>query len=143
MPAAATKAGAGETARPSKRYMRLVRDCPLLPIRSDAALDRAIAALDRLLGRGDLTEEEEGYKLVLGDLIESYESARYPEPVVPPSATLRHLIEAKGVSQARLAAETGVSAATLSRILAGRRPPSRRSMAALAAYFRADPSVFL
>lgn len=143
MPAAAKRAGVGKPARPSERYMRLVRACPLLPIRSDAALDRAIAALDRLLGRGDLTDEEEGYKLVLGDLIESYESGRYPEPVVPPSAMLRHLIEARGVSQATLAAATGVSAATISQILAGRRPPSRRAMAALGAYFRVDPSVFL
>src|SRR4051812_28545140 len=109
MPAAAKKAGAGEPARPSERYMRLVRACPLLPICSDTAVDRAITALDRLVGRGDLTEEEEGYKLVLGDLIEAYESARYPEPVVPPSAMLHHPIDAGGVSQAKLAAETGVS----------------------------------
>ena len=143
MPGAAKKAGAGEPAWPSERTMRLVRACPLLPIRSDAALDRAVAALDRLLGRGDLTEEEEGYTLVLGDLIEAYESARYPEPVVPPSAMLRHLIEAKGVSQAKLAAEAGVSGATISQILTGGRQPSRRAMAALGAYFQVDPSVFL
>jgi transcriptional regulator with XRE-family HTH domain len=46
-------------------------------------------------------------------------------------------------SQAKLAAETGLSMATVSQILAGRRPPSRRAMAALAAYFRVDPSAFL
>jgi HTH-type transcriptional regulator/antitoxin HigA len=143
MSTAAKKAGAGGFSRPNGRYMRLVRACPLLPIRSDAALDRAIAALDHLLGQDDLTEEEEGYKLILGDLIEAYESSRYPTPAVAPSAMLRHLLEAKVVSQATLAAETGISTATVSQILTGRRPPSRRAMATLAAYFRVGPSVFL
>ncbi len=143
MPAATKKPRPEKLGRPSEKYIGLVRECPLLPIRSDAELDRAIAALDRLLGRGDLSEDEEGYKLVLGDLIEAYESERYPEPQVSSSAMLRHLIDAKGVSQATLAAETGISGATVSQILTGKRPPSRRVMAAFGAYFKVDPAVFL
>ena len=62
---------------------------------------------------------------------------------VPVSVMLRELIEAKGVTQRAVAAAAGVSDATVSAILSGQRLPSRKVMAALAAYFRVDPAAFL
>ena len=134
----ATRAGGG-----GGPYLELVRACPLRPIRSEADLDAAIAMVDRLSDRGGLAPEEEDYLDVLAGLIEAYESEHDPVGDVPASDILRHLIEAKGVSQAKLAGDTGVSESTISEILAGKREASRKVMKALADYFKVDPAVFL
>ena len=73
--------------------------------------------------------------------------ADYEDEHEPDDATLadalRHLIEAEGVSQTDVARGTGLSDATISHILAGHRPPSRRAIAALSAYSKVGPAVFL
>lgn len=60
--------------RSEPHYLALVRNFPLRPIRSEEALDRAIAVVDDLLDKDDLTQDEQDYLDVLGDLVEEYES---------------------------------------------------------------------
>jgi HTH-type transcriptional regulator/antitoxin HigA len=127
----------------SERYLELVREFPLRPVRSDAELGRAIAMIDRLSDLESLAPEEADYLEVLSDLVESYESEHDPEPAVSAADMLRHLIEAKGVPQVKVAADTGVSESTISEILAGKRAVSRKAMLAFADYFRVEPVVFL
>ncbi|MBV8318931.1 MAG: helix-turn-helix domain-containing protein [Planctomycetaceae bacterium] len=124
-------------------YMVLIQEFPLRPLRSDAELERAIAMLDRLSDREELALEEEDYVDVLTDLVETYETEHDPEPVVSAADMLRHLIEAKGVTQAKVAGATGVNESTISEILSGKREVSRKAMHALADYFRVDPAVFI
>jgi hypothetical protein len=50
-------------------YLALIREWPLLPIRSKADLDRAIAMLDALSDRESLSPEEHDYLLVLAGLV--------------------------------------------------------------------------
>src|SRR4051812_30091811 len=64
--------------RAGPRYLALVRRCPLLPIRSEAELDRAIARLDALSDRGRLAPDEREYLLVLAALVERYEDEHDP-----------------------------------------------------------------
>jgi HTH-type transcriptional regulator/antitoxin HigA len=127
----------------SERYLELVREFPLRPVRSDAELGRAIAMIDRLSDLESLAPEEADYLEVLSDLVETYESEHDPEPAVSAADMLRHLIEAKGVPQVKVAADTGVSESTISEILAGKRAVSRKAMLAFADYFRVEPVVFL
>src|SRR4051812_22710949 len=89
-------------------YLDLVRRVPLRPIRSEAELDRATEMMNELLDRPSLHRDEEDYLDVLSDLIERYETEHYP-PIEPVSdaVLLAHLIEAKGVTQADVAAQTG------------------------------------
>jgi HTH-type transcriptional regulator/antitoxin HigA len=124
-------------------YLALIRKWPLLPIRSEAELDRAIAMVDELSDREALSPDEHDYLLVLSGLIENYEDEHHPIPVVSGVPMLRYLIESKGIPQARVAAEAGIAESTLSEILAGKRKLGIKYITALAGYFKVDPGLFI
>ena len=85
------------------RYLKLIRQFPLRPLRTDADLDAAIATIDTLLDKAALTIPEQDYLDVLSDLIESYEAEAVPMQPVGDPDLLRFLIEQKGVTQAAVA----------------------------------------
>ncbi len=123
-------------------YLELVLRFPLRPIRSDEELGAAVKMVDSLLDRKDLASEEEDYLEVLGDLIELYESKAHPIAPVPDVEMLRHLIEAKGVSQAALSRATGIVGSTISEVLRGKRSLNRSHIGKLSRYFNVSPDVF-
>lgn len=125
------------------RYLDLVRMHPLRPIRDEAGLDRAIAMVNSLIDRDELDEDEADYLDVLSDLVEKYETENHPLPAVSEAEMLRHLIEARDVTQARVSEETGIAESTISAILSGKRGLSRKHVAALARYFKVSPAVFI
>jgi HTH-type transcriptional regulator / antitoxin HigA len=123
-------------------YFELVLRLPLRPIRSDKELDAAVKMVDSLLDRKDLAPEEEDYLEVLGDLIEQYESKAHPIPPVSDVEMLRHLIEAKGVSQTEVSKATGIADSTISEVLRGKRSLNRNHIGKLSKYFGVLPNVF-
>ena len=123
-------------------YFELVRQFPLRPIRSDEEMDEAVRMVDSLLDRRDLAPEEEDYLDVLGDLIERYESDAHPMAPVSDAEMLRHLLEAKGVSQTELSAATGIADSTISEVLKGKRCLNRGHIGKLARYFNVSPDAF-
>jgi HTH-type transcriptional regulator/antitoxin HigA len=123
-------------------YLGLVREFPLRPLRSDSQLMRAIAMVDRLVKRDGLSPGEADYLAVLTDLVEAYEDEHEPDPELSPAEMLRALIEAKGVTQAKVAAETGVSESTISAILTGKRRVSHDARVRLGNYFAVQPQAF-
>jgi HTH-type transcriptional regulator/antitoxin HigA len=129
--------------KPTHRYLDLIHQFPLRPIRSDAELDQAIKMIDSLLDRDDIAPDEEDYLDVLSDLVEKREDEHIDIPDVSGRDMLRHLIEARGVTQATVATETGLAASTVSEILKGKRGLSLKHIEALARYFRVHPGVFL
>ncbi len=131
--------------RPGKvkdRYLELVRRFPLRPIRSDEELDGAVCVVDSLLDRRDLAPEEKDYLEVLGDLVEQYESDAHPMAPVSDAEMLRHLIDAKGVSQTEVSKAAGIADSTISEVLTGKRSLNRKHIGALARYFSVSPNVF-
>jgi HTH-type transcriptional regulator/antitoxin HigA len=54
---------------------------------------------------------------------------------------LRHLMEAKGVTQAQLRKDTTIPKSTISAVLSGKKPFSRHVIRQLADYFNVDASV--
>ena len=72
-----------------------------------------------------------------------YEAERHPLPAVSGADMLRHLIEARAITQLELAADTGIAESTISNILAGKRRMSGGQIKALAGYFKVSPAVFL
>jgi HTH-type transcriptional regulator/antitoxin HigA len=126
-----------------ERYLDLVRAFPLRPLRSDADLKAAVAMVDALVDRSDLTEEEQDYLDVLALLVEGYEDTHDPLPQVTGAEALRFLIRENALSQARLSRETGIPVTTLSEILSGKRGISPRTRAALAERFKVAPSLFV
>ena len=123
-------------------YLELVVQFPLRPIRSDEELAEAVRMVDSLLDRRDLAPEEEDYLEVLGDLIERYEGEAHPMAPVSDAEMLRHLIEAKEVSQTEISTATGIADSTISEILKGKRSLNRGHIGKLARYFNVSPDVF-
>jgi HTH-type transcriptional regulator/antitoxin HigA len=139
----ARKGSASVKSTPGRnKYLALVRRFPLRRIRSDAELDEAIRMVNLLLDR-ERDAWEEDYLEVLGDLIERYEEAEHSIGEASDAAMLQHLIEAKGVTQAQVAAATGIAESTVSAILRGKRKLARRHLQPLADYFCVSPAVFL
>jgi HTH-type transcriptional regulator / antitoxin HigA len=124
------------------RYFDLVVQLPLRPIHSDEELERAVKMVDSLLDRRDLAPDEEDYLDVLGDLVERYEGEAHPMAPVSDAEMLRHLIEARGVSQTEICSATGIADSTISEILKGRRSLNRSHIGKLARYFKVSPQVF-
>ena len=122
-------------------YLELVMAFPLASIKSDEQLREAQKVLDRLLARGDLDDGEEMYLDALSDLVAVYEDEHYAIGPASDAEMLRHLIEAKGVTQAQLSRDTTIPKSTISEILAGKKPFSRRMIRKFADYFRVDASV--
>jgi HTH-type transcriptional regulator/antitoxin HigA len=145
---AAPEQRTGEMATRTKKqkapdvYLKLVRRFPLRPIRSDEELDRAVAMVDSLIDRENLNQDEQDYLDVLSDLVERYETEVHPIAPVSDAVLLTHLIEMKGVTQAEVAAQTGIGESTISAFVSGARIPNRKHIAKLAPYFHINPGVF-
>jgi HTH-type transcriptional regulator / antitoxin HigA len=122
-------------------YMELVMAFPLASIKSDEQLHEAQKVIDRLLAQGELNCGEETYRDALSDLVAAYEDEHYAIEPASDAEMLRHLIEAKGVTQAQLSRDTMVPKSTISEILAGKKHLSRQMIRKFADYFRVDASV--
>ncbi len=134
-----TKFGLKRKARDS--YLELVQVFPLASIKSDEHLTEAQMVMDRLLAKGELDDGEEMYLDALSDLVAAYEDAHNAIEPATDADMLRHLMEAKGVTQAQLSKETGMAKSSVSEVLAGKKAFSRQMIRKLADYFKVDVSV--
>jgi HTH-type transcriptional regulator/antitoxin HigA len=124
------------------RYLDLVCQFPLRPLRTDADLDAAIAVVDALIDRSGLTAPEQDYLDVLSDLVEAYEDETIPMRPVGDAELLRFLVEQKSVTQAEAAAGSGIAESTISAVLGGKRKLHRGQIAKLARYYHVEPGAF-
>jgi HTH-type transcriptional regulator/antitoxin HigA len=124
------------------RYLELIRQFPLRPLRTDADLDAAVAILDSLIDQAELSAPEQDYLDVLSELVEAYEEEAVPMRTVGDSDMLRFLVEAKGVTQAQAAKGSGIAESTISEVLAGKRKLNRTQIGKLARYFHVEPGAF-
>jgi HTH-type transcriptional regulator / antitoxin HigA len=122
-------------------YLELVMAFPLASIKSHEQLQEAQKVMDQLLTRGRLGDGEETYLDALSDLVAAYEDKYYAFEPASDAEMLRHLMEAKGVTQAQLRRDTTIPKSTISEILAGKKPFSRHLIRKLADYFNVDASV--
>ena len=126
----------------SRPYLTLLEAFPLRPIRSDEGLARAMVVMRTLMGR-ELTEEEEDYLDVLGNLIETYEDEHHPIPAPSAAQVVRAMLSNRKVSQAEVARGANVPESTVSAILAGRRGISKACAVAFAKFFGVPADRFL
>ncbi len=136
-----TKTQFGLKGKSRDTYLELVLAFPLASIKSDDHLAQAQKVMDRLLTKGKLGDGEETYLDALSDLVAAYEDARYPIEPASDADMLRHLMEARGVTQAQLGRDTSISKSTISEVLARKKPFSRQMIRKLADYFHVDVSV--
>lgn len=122
-------------------YLGCVIAFPLTTISSHEHLAAAQAVIDRLLARGKLDAGEASYLAALADLVGSYEDEHFPIEAASDADMLRHLLDAKGITQAQLHRETGISKSSISEVLSGKKRLSRPMIRQLASYFQVDVSV--
>ena len=79
--------------------------------------------MDGLLARGRLDSGQAMYLDALSDLVASYEDAHHPIEPASDADMLRHLLDAKGVTQAEVCRETGIPKSTISEVLSGQETP--------------------
>jgi HTH-type transcriptional regulator / antitoxin HigA len=114
---------------------------PLTTIKSDAHLAEAQKVMDRLLAKGTRDDGEELYLDALSDLVATYEDAHHAIEPACDADMLRHLLDAKGITQAQLSKDTGLAKSSISEVLSGKKPFTRPMIQKLAAYFHVDASV--
>lgn len=137
----ATKRTFGLKGTDRDSYLELIQAFPLASIESDEHLQAAQEVMDRLLAKGRHVGGEAMYLDALSDLVAAYEDEHHA--IAPPSDAdmLRHLLEAKDVTQTQLSRATGIAKSTISEVLAGKKPFSRQMIRKLAGYFEVDVSV--
>jgi HTH-type transcriptional regulator/antitoxin HigA len=122
-------------------YLELVLKFPVISLKSEEQFQDAQAVIDELLARKKLSVGEEMYLDALSDLVASYEDAHYPIEPASDADMLRHLMEAKGVTQAELHRDTGLAKSSISEVLADRKTFSRQMIRKLADYFKVNVSI--
>jgi len=136
---------AGGRTRDAGRYMDLVRQFPLRPIRTKREYTAATKAMDTLAVRGedDLNQDELDYLDVLTNLVEAFDAKRYPEPEAgTPLDRLKSLMKESGTSTADLGRLLGNSGLA-SQIVLGRRELSKSHIRTLSRHFKLDADYFL
>lgn len=97
--------------------------------------------MDELLKRSALDHGEEVYLDALSDLVATFEDEHCVLEPASDADMLRHLLDARGVTQSQLSREAGIAKSTISEVLAGRKPLSRPMIRKLADYFRVDAGI--
>ncbi len=139
----ATKTKAGQKSKIADSYLKLILEFPLTSIKSQVQLAAAQTVIDRLLGNGTLDDGEELYLDALSDLVGAYEDIHYPIAPASDADMLRHLMDAKDVTQAELHRQTGIPKSTISEMLAGKKAFSKAIIRSLAGFFKVDASVLV
>ena len=137
----ATKTKVQRNRKISDSYLNLVIEHPLASIKSQDQLDSAQVMIDHLLTKRSLDAGEELYLDALSDLVAAYEDVHYTIPPASDADMLRHLMEAKEVTQADLHRQTGIPKSTISEVLAGKKPFSKGMIRKLADFFKVEASV--
>lgn len=122
-------------------YLELVLAFPLASIKSEQHLDAAQSVMDRLLAKNKLDHGEETYLDALSDLVAAYEDEHHDIEPASDADMLRHLLEAKGITQTQLSQEAQVAKSTISELLSGKKPFSRQIIRKFADYFEVDVSI--
>lgn len=131
--------------RDDNRYLELVRQFPLRPIRTKRDYATATKVMERLAIRGEenLDADELDYLEVLTDLVEAYDDEHFSLPeAATPRDRLEALMEEARMSTADLGRLIGNSGLA-SQILLGRRQLSKNHIRILSQHFKLDAGYFL
>ena len=137
----ATKTKTRRIRKVADSYFNLIVESPLTSVKSQDQLDDAQEMIDRLVTKGTLDEGEELYLDALSDLVAAYEDVHCSIPPASDADMLRHLMDAKDVTQADLHRQTGIPKSTISEVLAGKKSFSKGMIRTLAHFFKVDTSV--
>lgn len=128
-----------------KRYARLLAKAAPRVIRTEEENDRALAAVESLMERGEreMTPEEGELLDLLTNLIRDYEAKAYaPRERSKPHEMVAFLLEQRGLAPKDLWAVIG-SKSRVSEMLAGKRSINKDQARKLAEFFHVSLALFL
>jgi HTH-type transcriptional regulator/antitoxin HigA len=123
-------------------YGRLLAELQPQVISSETEYDRALEAVEKLMGCKNRTPEQTAILKLLVTLIEAYETTHYPMEPSTPHEMLEHLMESAGIKQADLVGILG-SRGVVSEVVNGKRSISKAQAKALGEFFHVSPSLFI
>jgi HTH-type transcriptional regulator/antitoxin HigA len=124
-------------------YQELLLDYSPRPIRNDREYRRTMRSVEGLMKKPKLSRAESELLELLATLAEQYESAEHPTPRASQADLLAHLIDARGITQAELARQTGIPRSVITNVLKGRRKMSQANLARLSKYFRVSAAEWI
>src|SRR5690606_6442237 len=108
------------------------------------AYQRTLKQIDGLIRKVKRNRAEDDLLELLATLAGQYEIRRgYSTPEVPPRERLAGLMEARGITQAKLSRESQVPRTTINEVLAGRRSISKANARRLAQFFGVSVDEFI
>ncbi len=122
-------------------YTNLLISFPPRPIKSEEDFEKTQIIVDKLLDKGNLTEEEEDYLFVLGMLIHEYEEKQDLVPDIYGVELLKVLIEETNLKQKDLV-PIFKTESIVSDVLKGKRKLTVEHIQKLGDFFKVSPSVF-
>ena len=125
-----------------RTYAELLRRTLPHVIRTKEECARLTEELLRLDERDDLTLEESELAKLLTVLIDDYEERRYPIPKASPQRVLKHLMEARNLTQKDLWKVFGSKGIT-SEVFHGKRSISKTQAKKLAQFFHFGVELFI
>ncbi len=125
------------------RYRRLLSRTMPVVIETEEENERMLAAVERLMKKGEgLSPEEDKLLKLLAKLIEDFEKRYYQPTDATPLEVLRHLMESRAVTQTHLWEVFG-SKGIASEVLSGKRGISKAHARSLAHYFHVPADLFI
>jgi HTH-type transcriptional regulator/antitoxin HigA len=127
-----------------KKYTRLANRIVIKAIESEEEHDHMIAAIERLMDKGEdhLSPEESALLETMAILVHAYDDRQYPLPAVAPHVMLAYLLESSGHTAKDLQPALGTRG-RVSEILSGKRSISKEQAKKLAAFFKVSVDLFI
>ncbi len=127
-----------------RKYLRLANRIVLKAIETEVEYDVMVAAVGRLMEKGQerLSREESALIETMAILIEAYDDHHHPLAQLPPNEVLGHLMEASGRKPNDLLVIFGTRG-RVSEALSGKRSISKEQARKLAQVFHVSVELFI
>ena len=124
------------------KYAALLVETLPRPIETEAANERALKVVERLLAQPKLSLEEDSLLELLSCLIRAFEDRHYAIPKAPPVRVLRSLLENRALPPTDLL-PCFASRQRMQAVLDGKSTPNRDEAVKLGNFFKLAPKTFL
>jgi len=127
-----------------QKYARLANRIVVKAIESEEEYDRMVAAVERLMDKGEANQSPEESALLetLAILIQAYDDRHHPLPETPPHRMLSYQLQSSGRSRQDLLPVFGTRG-RISEVLNGKRAISKEQAKKLASFFKVSADLFI
>ena len=121
--------------------MERIIEFPLLTIEDDKHLSEALQVLESMMDQPKRDAGEDADMDTLAELVETYEDDHHSIPPASDADMVQHLLNTRGMSQAELHRQTGISKSSISERLKGNKSFTKDIVGRLADCFGVDRGI--